>query len=200
MPFGVLPFPALWLGNILAYSFIVFFFSLSPLSVLRLLAARDYNIVVGGYQICEDLMKKLPAIFRIYFQREGVVHELRRISKLSTVATPAAAAVVTPASSSSPVAQSPTTSSPSTPSQPPTRRLTELMRKLKEKASGEHPQEPVAPPVQAEPAAPVTPKHGRSSQGFCCFFVYSALLLKLGWIDSQRGFARLGDSAIPKTL
>jgi len=47
----------------------------------RLLSARDLVIVVGGLQLCDNLLIKLPNIFKPRFLKEGVIHELQRLSK-----------------------------------------------------------------------------------------------------------------------
>jgi hypothetical protein len=55
--------------------------------VATLLASADMPIVATAVKICEVLMEKLPDIFDIYFQREGVVHEIEKLATAATVAT-----------------------------------------------------------------------------------------------------------------
>ena len=144
-----------------------------------LLSARDYNIVVGGFQICEDLMKKLPAIFKIYFKKEGVVHELRRLAALTPGApTPPPAQHATP----SPSPQSPASS---TPTREPTRRLADLMRRLKDKTSGSETSSEQPAQPEFVPASPRTPKAGSQSKGA---FAFSALLAILVFISPCLSF------------
>ena len=51
--------------------------------VATLLASQDMSIVATAVKMCEVLMEKLPDIFDIYFQREGVVHEIERLSTIT---------------------------------------------------------------------------------------------------------------------
>lgn len=48
-------------------------------SIAAMLAQQDFRIVVCAVQMCNILMEKMPEIFSIYFQREGVVHQIRRL-------------------------------------------------------------------------------------------------------------------------
>jgi len=104
-------------------------------------------------------MKKLPAIFKIYFKKEGVVHELRRLAALTPGApTPPPAQHATP----SPSPQSPASS---TPTREPTRRLADLMRRLKDKTSGSETSSEQPAQPEFVPASPRTPKAGSQSKG-----------------------------------
>eukprot|EP00736_Rhodelphis_marinus_P005766 Rmarinus@m.19562 len=61
-----------------------------------LLTSKDWAVVLATIQMVGELMEKLPDIFSIYFQREGVVHELERVSKLPIISSPRASPVKAP--------------------------------------------------------------------------------------------------------
>lgn len=44
-----------------------------------MLSSHDLKIIVGAIQMAEILMSKLPEIFAIYFRREGVMHQIKRL-------------------------------------------------------------------------------------------------------------------------
>lgn len=44
-----------------------------------MLSSHDLKIIVGAIQMAEILMQKLPEIFAIYFRREGVMHQIKRL-------------------------------------------------------------------------------------------------------------------------
>lgn len=48
-------------------------------SIATMLASQDLRIVVCATQMCHILVEKLPDIFSVYFQREGVIHQIRRL-------------------------------------------------------------------------------------------------------------------------
>lgn len=47
--------------------------------IAAMLASPDLKIVVGALQMANILMDKLPDVFCIYFRREGVMHQMRRL-------------------------------------------------------------------------------------------------------------------------
>ncbi|XP_046911812.2 E3 ubiquitin-protein ligase TRIP12 [Dermatophagoides farinae] len=48
-------------------------------SIATMLASQDLRIVVCAVQMCNIFMEKLPDIFSIFFQREGVIHQIRKL-------------------------------------------------------------------------------------------------------------------------
>ena len=48
-------------------------------SIATMLASSDTRIVVCATQMCNILMEKMPEIFSIFFQREGVIHQIRKL-------------------------------------------------------------------------------------------------------------------------
>lgn len=48
-------------------------------SIATMLASSDIRIVVCATQMCNILMEKIPEVFSIYFQREGVIHQIRKL-------------------------------------------------------------------------------------------------------------------------
>ena len=44
-----------------------------------MLKSQDYRTVVGALQMAHILMQKLPAIFSVYFHREGVMHHMKTL-------------------------------------------------------------------------------------------------------------------------
>ncbi|ESP04180.1 hypothetical protein LOTGIDRAFT_136701 [Lottia gigantea] len=53
--------------------------------IAGMMASPDLKVVVGALQLAEILMQKLPDIFSIYFRREGVMHQIKRLSELKVV-------------------------------------------------------------------------------------------------------------------
>ncbi|XP_054708683.1 E3 ubiquitin-protein ligase TRIP12-like isoform X2 [Uloborus diversus] len=53
--------------------------------VAAMLASQDLRVVVAALQMAEILMQKLPAIFGVYFRREGVMHQVRWLTKLDII-------------------------------------------------------------------------------------------------------------------
>ncbi|CAG2167437.1 unnamed protein product, partial [Oppiella nova] len=49
--------------------------------IATMLASPDLRIVVGATQMANILMEKLPEVFAIYFRREGVIHQIQKLSK-----------------------------------------------------------------------------------------------------------------------
>lgn len=47
--------------------------------IAAMLASSDQRILVGAIQMAMILMEKLPNIFSVYFRREGVIHQLRKL-------------------------------------------------------------------------------------------------------------------------
>ena len=76
--------------------------------IATLLASPDLAIVVAGLQLAATCLRKLPAIFRGYFRREGVAHEMEQLAKgraavvAKSPAAHASPALATPASGSGP--------------------------------------------------------------------------------------------------
>lgn len=60
--------------------------------IAAMLASPDLRIVVGAIQMANILMEKMPDVFCVYFRREGVLHQIKKL----TVADPLAAAVIHP--------------------------------------------------------------------------------------------------------
>ncbi|XP_035207810.1 E3 ubiquitin-protein ligase TRIP12-like isoform X3 [Stegodyphus dumicola] len=50
--------------------------------VAAMLASQDLRVVVAALQMAEILMQKLPSTFGVYFRREGVMHQVRWLTKL----------------------------------------------------------------------------------------------------------------------
>ncbi|KAG8199196.1 hypothetical protein JTE90_016022 [Oedothorax gibbosus] len=50
--------------------------------VAAMLASQDLRVVVAALQMAEILMQKLPAIFGVYFRREGVMHQVRWLKQI----------------------------------------------------------------------------------------------------------------------
>ncbi|KAG9509563.1 E3 ubiquitin-protein ligase TRIP12 [Fragariocoptes setiger] len=48
--------------------------------IATMLASPDQKIVVGAIQMAIVLMDKLPDVFAVYFRREGVMHQFRKIA------------------------------------------------------------------------------------------------------------------------
>eukprot|EP00735_Rhodelphis_limneticus_P000374 TRINITY_DN1060_c0_g1::TRINITY_DN1060_c0_g1_i1::g.30034::m.30034 TRINITY_DN1060_c0_g1::TRINITY_DN1060_c0_g1_i1::g.30034 ORF type:complete len:1894 (+),score=487.47,sp/Q6WWW4/UPL3_ARATH/36.71/3e-119,sp/Q6WWW4/UPL3_ARATH/32.33/2e-102,HECT/PF00632.20/1.8e-75,HEAT_2/PF13646.1/4.1e+02,HEAT_2/PF13646.1/0.12,HEAT_2/PF13646.1/6.4,HEAT_2/PF13646.1/1.9e+03,Neurochondrin/PF05536.6/1.9e+03,Neurochondrin/PF05536.6/4.9e-06,Arm/PF00514.18/1.2e+02,Arm/PF00514.18/22,Arm/PF00514.18/1.1e+03,Arm/PF00514.18/8.5e+02, len=61
-----------------------------------LLTSKDWAVVLATVQMVDELLDKLPDIFSVHFQREGVMHELERISNLSLSSSPRASPASTP--------------------------------------------------------------------------------------------------------
>lgn len=43
--------------------------------IAAMMASQDLKVVVGGIQMAEVLMQKLPDIFSVYFRREGMASQ-----------------------------------------------------------------------------------------------------------------------------
>ncbi|XP_062521457.1 E3 ubiquitin-protein ligase TRIP12-like isoform X2 [Corticium candelabrum] len=52
--------------------------------VAALLGSRDQKVVVSALQMAHILIEKLPDVFKIYFRKEGVMHEIERLAALAT--------------------------------------------------------------------------------------------------------------------
>ncbi|CRK99378.1 CLUMA_CG012674, isoform A [Clunio marinus] len=48
--------------------------------IAGMMASNDLRIVVGALQMAEILMQKLPEVFSIHFQREGVMHQINQLA------------------------------------------------------------------------------------------------------------------------
>lgn len=48
--------------------------------IAAMMASNDVKVVVGAIQMAEILMQKLPDIFSVYFRREGVMHQIKRLA------------------------------------------------------------------------------------------------------------------------
>jgi len=44
--------------------------------IASMLSSYDIKVVVGALQMAMILMNKLPDVFRVYFLREGVTHQV----------------------------------------------------------------------------------------------------------------------------
>jgi hypothetical protein len=51
--------------------------------IAALLGSRDQKVVVSALQMAHILMDKLPEVFRIYFRKEGVVHEIEKLAAVT---------------------------------------------------------------------------------------------------------------------
>ena len=47
--------------------------------IAAMLASPDLRIVVGALQMAEILMQKMPDVFCVYFRREGVLHQIKKL-------------------------------------------------------------------------------------------------------------------------
>lgn len=56
--------------------------------IAAMLASSDQKILVGAIQMALILMDKLPDIFSIYFQREGVMHQFKRLTNKTSISIP----------------------------------------------------------------------------------------------------------------
>lgn len=52
-----------------------------------MLASQDHKVVVGALQMADILMRKLPSTFNQYFQRQGVMHQIRLLATSDSVHT-----------------------------------------------------------------------------------------------------------------
>ncbi|XP_052815932.1 E3 ubiquitin-protein ligase TRIP12-like isoform X2 [Mya arenaria] len=50
--------------------------------IAAMMASQDLKVVVGGIQMAEVLMQKLPNIFNVFFHREGVMHQMKKLSEM----------------------------------------------------------------------------------------------------------------------
>lgn len=82
-----------------------------------MLKAQDYRVIIGGIQMADILMRKLPDIFIVYFHREGVMHQLQTLKNMpikvlttpkQEVATPTQPPRVVPVAVPSELTQTPT--------------------------------------------------------------------------------------------
>jgi len=48
-----------------------------------MLASQDTKILVSALQMCEILMEKMPGVFAVYFNREGVMHQIDKLIEAS---------------------------------------------------------------------------------------------------------------------
>lgn len=51
--------------------------------IAAMLASSDQQIIVGAIQMAHILMNALPDIFSVYFRREGVVYQFKRLARLN---------------------------------------------------------------------------------------------------------------------
>lgn len=101
--------------------------------IAAMMASNDVKVVVGAIQMAEILMQKLPDIFSVYFRREGVMHQIKRLADSELKVE-------------SPVKPAPTTASSSS---------------LSSTSSGSLTSEPV--PTEKEGASPPAPEDSPSS-------------------------------------
>lgn len=52
--------------------------------IAAMMSSHDLKIVVGALQLSEILMQKMPDIFGVYFRREGVMHQVKRLANPET--------------------------------------------------------------------------------------------------------------------
>ena len=84
--------------------------------VATLLATHDLGIVVTGLQLAATCLRKLPAIFRGYFRREGVAHEMEQLATgAAVVVRKTPTATPTPTTASGPAGRSPNLRAASSP-------------------------------------------------------------------------------------
>lgn len=74
--------------------------------IAAMMASNDLKVVVAAVQMAEILMQKLPDVFSIYFRREGVMHQIKKLTEIdpqapSPVKAPPSASLPQPASVSS---------------------------------------------------------------------------------------------------
>ncbi|KAJ8310279.1 hypothetical protein KUTeg_012144 [Tegillarca granosa] len=50
--------------------------------IAAMMASQDLKVVVGAIQMADILMQKLPDIFSIYFRREGVMHQIKKLTEI----------------------------------------------------------------------------------------------------------------------
>lgn len=50
--------------------------------IAAMMASNDLKVVVAAVQMAEILMQKLPDVFSIYFRREGVMHQIKKLTEL----------------------------------------------------------------------------------------------------------------------
>ncbi|XP_056006148.1 E3 ubiquitin-protein ligase TRIP12-like isoform X3 [Ostrea edulis] len=69
--------------------------------IAAMMASSDAKVVVGAIQMAEILMQKLADIFSVYFRREGVMHQIKRLANSDLKAgSPAKPTLMTASSSS----------------------------------------------------------------------------------------------------
>ncbi|XP_014682020.1 PREDICTED: E3 ubiquitin-protein ligase TRIP12-like [Priapulus caudatus] len=59
--------------------------------IAGMLSSSDLRVVVGALQMADILMQRLPDVFGVYFRREGVMHQVKKLSLLEQPAAAAAA-------------------------------------------------------------------------------------------------------------
>ncbi|RXG69698.1 E3 ubiquitin-protein ligase TRIP12 [Armadillidium vulgare] len=67
-----------------------------------MLSSLDLKIIVGALQMADLLMQKLPQIFAIYFRREGVMHQIKRLCESDSLVSAVSVNVSRSSKSSSP--------------------------------------------------------------------------------------------------
>lgn len=50
--------------------------------IAAMMASSDLKVVVGGVQMADILIQKLTDIFSVYFRREGVMHQMQKLSEI----------------------------------------------------------------------------------------------------------------------
>lgn len=50
--------------------------------IAAMLSSSDLRVVVGALQMADILMHRLPDVFGVYFRREGVMHQVKKLSML----------------------------------------------------------------------------------------------------------------------
>ncbi|XP_041350022.1 E3 ubiquitin-protein ligase TRIP12-like isoform X2 [Gigantopelta aegis] len=55
--------------------------------IAAMMASPDLKVVVGAVQMAEILMKKLADVFAVYFRREGVMHQIKKLAEMEVGAS-----------------------------------------------------------------------------------------------------------------
>lgn len=54
--------------------------------IAAMMASQDLKVVVGAIQMADILMQKLPDIFSVFFRREGVMHQIKKLAESDPLA------------------------------------------------------------------------------------------------------------------
>lgn len=53
-----------------------------------MMSSNDLKVVVGALQMADILMQKLPEVFGVYFRREGVMHQVKKLASADSMTSP----------------------------------------------------------------------------------------------------------------